>query len=522
MPATIRRLLGDPALGLRLLTPEAALPEGALNLPVSWVHSSDLADPTPFLSAGQVLLTTGTQLPADNDADTTVEDYVARLAAHGIAALGFGTGVMRAAPPRSLVTACGARGLPIFEVPYRTPFIAVARLAADIATKDAYARSTWTLRAQRAIAVAATRPDGLSATLTELSKQLDQWVAMFDATGALDRVFSIDAAGDTIRAVQPEVERMLRAGRRASRSVQVGKETVALQTLGARGRLRGVLALGGPAAVAGAGVAGGTAGLDEASRQVITTVVALAGLSLEQNHALDRARGQLRRGLLRLLTDGDVKLAESVSKDVWGPLPIEPVIAAVADLPAERMETIAERLERRAADASSRLFFALDGNRVIICVAADARSVLSEIADDLELHLGASEPHDWVNLPRARAQAEQAAADGSAGSVTDFSAIASRGVLSLLTGPAAREVARSVLTPLTVHDRANASGLVDTLRVWLANNGEYEATARELGVHRHTLRARIATIERLLGRDLTSFATRAELWAALMTASEPA
>ncbi|WP_431247923.1 helix-turn-helix domain-containing protein [Leifsonia xyli] len=34
-------------------------------------------------------------------------------------------------------------------------------------------------------------------------------------------------------------------------------------------------------------------------------------------------------------------------------------------------------------------------------------------------------------------------------------------------------------------------------------------------MHRHTLRARVADAERLLGRDLSSFAARADLYAAL-------
>jgi purine catabolism regulator len=34
-------------------------------------------------------------------------------------------------------------------------------------------------------------------------------------------------------------------------------------------------------------------------------------------------------------------------------------------------------------------------------------------------------------------------------------------------------------------------------------------------VHRHTVRTRLALVERELGRDLGAFATRAELWAAL-------
>lgn len=512
MPATLRRLLGDAGLGLRLLTPEATLPAGALGLPVSWVHSSDLPDPTPFLSAGQVLLTTGTQLPADGtDAAEATTAYVSRLAAHGIAGLGFGTDVVRAGTPASLVEACRVAALALFEVPYRTPFIAVARLAADITAEDAYARSTWALRAQRAISVAATRPDGLSATLAELSRQLHHWVALVGAGGTLDRLFPEDAVGDdTLETVRTESARLLRRGQRASTTVLIDGETLTLQTLGGRGRLRGILVLG------------GSAGLDEAGQQVVTSVIALAGLALEQNHALDRARGHLRSGLLRLVANGDVELVENISREMWGPLPAEPVVVAVARVPAERLEAVAERLELQAADAPGRLFFALDDERVVLCVSADAHAELAEIATALELRLGASDPAGWTELPRALAQAAQAlqgARDGER--VTDFASVSARGVLALLDGDDAREVGRSVLAPLRAHDAAhpaapNQTGLVETLRAWLIANGEYEAAARALGVHRHTLRARVATAERLLGRDLAPFAARAELWAALL------
>ncbi|WP_438883381.1 PucR family transcriptional regulator ligand-binding domain-containing protein, partial [Bacillus cereus group sp. BC29] len=87
--------------------------------------------------------------------------YVRRLAEHGIAALGFGTEVVRDGAPAELVEACTRHGLPLFEVPYRTPFIAVARFVADRVAADAYARSTWALRASRAISLAALRPDAL-------------------------------------------------------------------------------------------------------------------------------------------------------------------------------------------------------------------------------------------------------------------------------------------------------------------------------------------------------------------------
>ncbi len=52
---TVRDLLQD--LDVRLLTGERSL-----HLPVRWVHISELADPTPWLSGGELLLTTGMQL----------------------------------------------------------------------------------------------------------------------------------------------------------------------------------------------------------------------------------------------------------------------------------------------------------------------------------------------------------------------------------------------------------------------------------------------------------------------------
>ena len=54
------------------------------------------------------------------------------------------------------------------------------------------------------------------------------------------------------------------------------------------------------------------------------------------------------------------------------------------------------------------------------------------------------------------------------------------------------------------------------MRAWLEHGGQFDATAQALGVHRHTVRSRVALAERLLGRDLSGFHARADLWAALL------
>ena len=508
---TLRRLLAQPGLHLRLLTAEPALPAHALDQPVEWVHSSDLADPTPFLSASQVLLTTGTQF-TESTTDAYYRDYVHRLTERGITCLGFGTEVVRAGTPEALVAACLAAGLPLVEVPYDTPFIAVARSAGDLVAELRYARNTWALEAQRAISHAALRPDGLSNILSELSRQLGRWVGLFDASGALDRVFPRDAfsgadASPALPRVQAEAGRLLRRGHRAGTTLDDGGETLTLQTLGRRDQLRGVLALGGGAE------------LDQASQQVVTSVIALAGLALEQNSALDRARGHLRSGLLQALIGGDRPLVQSVSGELWGALPAEPVRVAVVAPPPERLDALAELLELRVEESPGHLFFAREGRHILLVVDLAAGPLLDDLVG-FGLHVGVSDRSDYRALPHAVAQAHQAlerAREGAAGLV-EFEVISRQGVLAFLARTDASEVGRATLRPLSDHDAAHGTALLTTLRVWLEHNGQFGPAAAELAVHRHTVRARIGHAEQLLGRDLGTFHARADLWAALLAA----
>lgn len=457
---TVRVLLARRDLALRLLTPEDALPDHALDAEVSWVHSSDLADPTPFVIPGQVLLTTGTQFggvpraghSAPNASDTAGTDYdgyVEHLVHARIAGLGFGTDVVRTTPD-DLVAACTDAGLPLVEVPYRTPFIAVARYAADLVAEQAYARNTWALSAQRAVSLAALHTDGLAATLAELSRQLGRWVALVNASGSVEQVFPARALTASARAtVEAEAGRMLRARRRAASTVAEAGTTVSLQTIGASERLLGVLAHGGADEV------------DQAAQQVVTSVVALAGLALEQGRALQESRSAMRDVLLRALQD-----AASLGRVLGGGVGDAGLTAAeLATL--ERSSTRVEASVRRAEAA------AMPGTETTSAGGA--------------LHATDRE------RPRLLPQSGD---------------------------PDARARASALLAPLAAGDPAGV--LARSLLVWLEHNGVYDSAARVLGVHRHTLTARIRAAEQTLGRDFGSFADRAEVWAALRIAgSDP-
>ena len=109
--------------------------EAGLDDAVRWVHISELADPTPWLSGGELLLTTGMQL---HDADRQRE-FVAP-AGRPRARRARARHRLRARDgARALREAAAELGFPLFEVPYEVPFIAVTEKAFSHLVNEHYA-----------------------------------------------------------------------------------------------------------------------------------------------------------------------------------------------------------------------------------------------------------------------------------------------------------------------------------------------------------------------------------------------
>ncbi|WP_309065490.1 PucR family transcriptional regulator [Microbacterium sp.] len=498
---TLRALLGRRDLRLRLVLDEASLAVEALDRPMRWVHSSDLTDPTPFLADDLVLLTTGTQFDGARPRD--VDAYVARLAQRGVLGLGFGSGVHRVGVPAELIAACAARGLALFEVPYDIPFIAIARAHAEAIAAQAYARRTWALETQRALAIAALRPRGLEATLTELARRLDCWVGMYDASGALVHEHPHgDSTADPGRqreAIASMASALLARGGSASRTLEHGGTTHTLFTLGRTGHLRGVIAIA-------------AAAHDPETRAVVTSVIAMAGLALEQGEQLSRSRRRLHRQLLGSLLEDDPSLA----RRVLGALPPAPVVVALAE--GERAGALAEWADQQRSDAAPPPFVAESADGVVICLHETDAGSLEDLATRFAVRIGVSDPADYSAFSRAHAQAAAALRRGRPG-VTLYRQVGTASVLSALLTDEARLVAASRLAPLRAHD-AQGGELERSLRVWLEHDAQFEQAASALGIHRHTLRTRVAQAGTLLGVDLGAFPARAELWAALQAAQD--
>jgi purine catabolism regulator len=265
VPITLREL----ARSLRL--PVLA---GDISQPVGWVHGTELADPTPFLEGGELLLTTGLSPISD--------DYVERLVRAGVVGLGFGTGLGHDVVPPSLVDAARRTGLGLVEVPREVPFIAISKAVSKALAADEYAALTRTSEAQRALTRAALRA-GVAGVVRRLGQWIDGWVVLLDTAGEPVHAHSPRLAPD----LTAEIARLKTAGGLASAAFESAGSHVFLQALGSRAR--GVLAVG------------TTGPLDTADLSIVNTAASLLALGLAQNDAVDAAQRELRAGQFRLL-----------------------------------------------------------------------------------------------------------------------------------------------------------------------------------------------------------------------------
>ncbi|WNM27819.1 PucR family transcriptional regulator [Demequina capsici] len=506
MPTTLATLLQDAPLGLSLKVPGRS---EALTEPLAWAHASDLADPTPWLVEGGLLLTDGVQFRDDASAQAATA-YVDRLTTRGVLALGFAEGIVHPQIPATVVDACARVEMPLLKVPRGTPFMQIIRHVSDAIARDERSRLEASLDAQRAVARAALRPDGLRAILAELEVRLGTWVALFDASGERVEIATrLNVPADASSIVEEAARRLLAKGRPGTIRLDDEGLTATLETIGRRAPLRGVLAVG-------------SAGdLDSAGADLVSSVIALAGIALEQSRTLETARRRLRAGILELLRAGAFQVAESTASALWGSLPQGPVVVTMV-APEGTDTTLTEQLETFADRHQGRVFFAeRDGALVLVAAQGDERLALPFL-ERAGLRAGMSGPISWTELDRGLDEARRAWASASASRpVAKFPELARRGMLSYLEEAGGEAVARRLLAPL-LGDPADAQ-LIEAAGVWLENLGQWDPAARALGIHRQTLRSRVAVAGRRLGLDLERVDDRTELWTALtLTRMTPA
>jgi purine catabolism regulator len=496
VPALLIDLISDPAFGLALRGPAPAT-----DAAIGWVHNSDLDDPTPFLVPGTMLLTTGRQF-ADGAPPEFTTHYIDRLVAAGIVALGFGTEVVREGTPDQLVRSCAAAGLPLVEIPYRTPFIAIGRWVAEIQAADTRARVDWALAAQNSVSLAALGAGGLSAAAERAATELACTIEIFDPDGEV--VISHGSATASRDDFSAEVAKLLRARRRARSVVAGADETATVLTLGSSSHLRGAMVLR------------RTAPFDAFETSVATTLTALAEVSLEHSQDLRTSLRSLMTELFVLLRDGQVDAVRTAIEAIPAGLPRRRFVVVALDI-SNAATGIRDSIERRAAVAGNRLFVVGNDGELTLLIEPRTWSALRDVVQASGARAGVSSAIGWDQLASGLVQAARALGRSKPGEVTGFSDLVKTSFFGLLSSASVAEVAVARLSPLLA--TAEGTELLGEAAEWLRQNGQWDPAARVLGLHRHTLKSRISSLEKQLDLRLDTFQDRAELWALLAAAN---
>jgi hypothetical protein len=505
---------------LAALPAEVAVVHDAGNgqVPLRWVEPSELEDPTPYLLDGEFVLTAGLPFRGDdafaggNDGAARAEEYVRRLVAAGVAALGFGLQPYYDAVPDHVAAACRRQGLTLVEVPASVPFAALGLEFSKLLESGNAQVFRQLAETNRHLmrAVLSARPE--HELLAALTQRVPVWAVLCGADG---RIRARAGAAVDLSRLQPLLKKLL-----AGSGPRVETET--LEVPGSS------LVFGHPLrsskdATLGGLVMGSDKALTPAQNSVVSSVVGLLELLVRQRTSGSLAPSQLATALLlhpETLAGGDTRqlnglkdlLAQSVAGTRSGQVRVvQGVRAAVT--PAAEDGPVRELLQWRRLFDSKMVELTDYGFAAVTRLKVDDQLVAE--VEQLGWRLVVGGPAELSGLPEAYRRVSslrpRVSATGKSARVEEVT----WSVTGLLGREAGSMLASRLLAPVLELEPERRDAQLKVLRSWLAANGSWDATAKELGLHRNSVRRQVNAIAELLDLDLGQAHSRAELWIAL-------
>jgi purine catabolism regulator len=509
---TVQSLLDE--VGLEL----AAGRQGAES-PVRWVHISELEDPTPWLSGGELMLTTG--IPLDSAAKQRA--FVKRLVGHNLAGLGLGTGFDHPKLPKALVDEAEKQQFPLFEVPYSMPFIAITEKAFARLVNEQYEVLQRGIAVQRRLERLVLEERGLSEIAATISSAVGGAVVILDGHGErlAERSFRREVSPEAVTAIRREA-----LGQRGDAHPFVP----AHPSVAGRALAQPVVSPGGGHPQAWVAIVRDSGGLGDFERLILQQAVAVVALELMRRRVARETERRLAGDVLSAALSGRLDATEVRRRlEPFGIGSEAAVLVFAVDDPASAEPA----LERALAAAGTPAVVAPHANRgrELLCAVVDASTddpfeVATAARRALAGERGAvraatSRPTSPESLQRAFHEARCAleASGITNGEPPEVASWRDLGAFTLLLSVQDDEALRlycdRVLGPIEDGDADYGGELLRSLEAFIEHNGQWERAAREVYCHRHTLRYRMRKVEELTGRDLSRAHDRIELWLAL-------
>ncbi|MFE0738936.1 PucR family transcriptional regulator [Streptomyces sp. NPDC058855] len=560
----LRALLENDALGLRLLGGE-----DELDRTVRGVMTTDLKDPSRYLSGGELVLTGLAWLREPADA----EPFVRILASAGVAALAAGEAELGDIPD-DLVQACLRHRLPLFAVNESVAFATITEHVVRQVSGERAGDLAAVVDRHRRLMTSGPAGGGPEVVLDLLGSDLDLRAWVLSPTGRriagagdpLDAPLAATLAGEHLAAT--------RTGRRGPHRVTAAGTTYSLFPIRNTGR-------GAPPASRDVretvlsdwllAVEADAGDWPAARLDLLQGVTQLIAVERDRRDAARTVRRRLAQEVLELVQTGAapaeiaarLRVAAPVLLPGLGTAPQWQVVVARVDweqdagqgTPVDGGPVAQALLEEILVDpatvgpeSADRIAVAHSGDEAIALVPlvtaplpesedegpatvlglhADAllaavRAPLSAgLADDGRLTLGVSAAvHSAEGLRGALEEARHArrvaaARPGRVCAAGHHELASHVLLLPFVPDDVRRAFTARLLDPLRDYDRRHRAELIPTLEAFLDCDGSWTRCATRLHLHVNTLRYRVGRIEQLTGRDLSRLEDKLDFFLAL-------
>lgn len=479
MAISLAALLAVPSLKLA----KAGLAETTWHQDILWVAVTEQEDPQRFLNGGELILTTGMRLRSAPEQ----RRFVRQVQRAGAVGIGFGIGLTHDAVPPALIAEANRWGLPVVEVPYETPFIAIGKLVADAQAADHVNKLERLIAGHQILARALLTGGGLAELLKHLGSMLRTDIVLTQFTAQLYNSAPGHPAPGT--------------GGWSSFPIPTGRRDAC--TLWVRQPFED------------SGIVGYAQNL----------------ISVELNNMVKQRQSQraLAGQVLEDVIHGTLETSEATRRLAGiGVNSTRRNVVLLAESAAHAKQLGTSSLPQQLQGAVSAVV-----GKDLVTVLPDDGSGASALARSFSDHLAEAGIHATIGIGGAYTKP-----NGLRWSYFEAREAASRGLpvneperLSLTSLLLASEdvpladMANESLNPLRTFDAAHGAELMATLESYLNNNGSVAAVAEALTLHRNTVRYRLAQITELTGYDPAQTADRVQLWLALavhrLTARQP-
>ncbi|MFE1586089.1 PucR family transcriptional regulator [Streptomyces sp. NPDC058737] len=564
----LRALLDTDALGLKLLGGE-----DELDRTVRGVMTTDLRDPSRYLSGGELVLTglAWRRGPADS------EPFVRLLVQAQVAALAAGEAELGSVP-EDLVVACARHRLPLFAVHESVAFATITEHVVRQVSGERAGDLAAVVDRHRRMMTSGPAGGGPDVVLDLLGSDLDLRAWVLSPTGrqvAGPKAAEPALSTEVCAKLAAEHLAATRTGRRAPHRVSVSSTTYSLFPVRGRGPL--------PATAAGTRVAPGAASGREVRETVLSDwllvveadagdwaeerldllygVTQLIAVERDRRDAARTVRRRLAQEVLELVQTGAapaeiaarLRVAAPVLLPGLGAAPHWQVVVARVEWADgdEQTGRVAQTLleeilvdpHATGPEQSDRIAVAHTGEEAVALVPLPAVStehdgseagVLAEtllesvreplsagLDGDGRVTLGVSAAvHSAEGLRGALEEARHArrvaAARPGRVCAAGHQELASHVLLlPFVPDDVRRAFTARLLDPLRDYDRRHRAELIPTLEAFLDSDGSWTRCANRLHLHVNTLRYRVGRIEQLTGRDLSRLEDKLDFFLAL-------